>query len=97
MSTLAEVEAAADTLSAEDRTELIRHLVTNLREERGAAWRPPHDDRSGEEVEAANGNGEKPRRGLTPEEFEAWLKKARGVGVSGMTTDEHIAMTRGDE
>ena len=36
-------------------------------------------------------------KGLSPEEIEAWLKTARGVGVSGMTTDEIMAMTRGEK
>ena len=38
-----------------------------------------------------------PKRGLTPEEFKAWIKTAEGVGISGMTTDEIMAMTRGEE
>jgi hypothetical protein len=37
------------------------------------------------------------KRGLSPEEFDVWLKKARGVGMSGMTTDQIMAMTRGEE
>ena len=37
------------------------------------------------------------KKGLSPEEFEAWLKTAEGVGRSGMTTDEIMAMTRGEE
>ncbi len=36
-------------------------------------------------------------KGLSPEEFDAWLKTASGVGISGMTTDEIMAMTRGEE
>ncbi len=36
-------------------------------------------------------------RVLSPEEAQAWLEKARGVSVSGMTTDEMMAMTRGEE
>ena len=36
-------------------------------------------------------------RGLSPAEVEAWLEKATGVSVSGMTTDEHMAMMRGEE
>ena len=38
-----------------------------------------------------------PRKRLSPEEFEAWLKTARGVGLSGMTTDEIMTLTRGEE
>ena len=37
------------------------------------------------------------RKGFSPEEFAEWLKTARGVGLSGMTTDEIMAMTRGEE
>ncbi|MFO0994272.1 MAG: AbrB/MazE/SpoVT family DNA-binding domain-containing protein [Hyphomicrobiales bacterium] len=29
------------------------------------------------------------------EEFEAWLKRVRGTGTSGLTTDEIMEMTRG--
>ncbi len=36
-------------------------------------------------------------KGLTPEEFEEWYKKARGAGLPGVTTDEIMAMTRGEE
>lgn len=39
----------------------------------------------------------RPKKNRSPEEFEAWLKTARGVGVSGMTTDEIMAMTRGEK
>lgn len=39
----------------------------------------------------------RPKKLRSPEEFEAWLKTARGVSVSGMTTDEMMTMTRGEE
>ena len=38
----------------------------------------------------------RPQRGLSPQEFEVWLKTAEGVGISGMTTDEIMTMTRGE-
>jgi hypothetical protein len=38
-----------------------------------------------------------PGRGLSPEEFEAWFKTAWGAGLPGVTTDEIMAMTRGEE
>ena len=35
--------------------------------------------------------------GLSPEEFEVWFKTAWGAGLPGVTTDEIMAMTRGEE
>ena len=37
------------------------------------------------------------KEGLSPEEFETWHKTASEAGVSGMTTAEMMAMTRGEE
>ena len=39
----------------------------------------------------------RPKKGLSPEEFKAWLEKARSIPRSGLTTDEIMAMTRGEE
>lgn len=38
-----------------------------------------------------------PRRGLSREEFNEWLKTARGAAIPGITTDQIMAMTRGEE
>ena len=95
MSTLTEIEEAAHTLSAEDKEELLRHLLASLRKERGASWRPPHHYRSVAEALAANGVDEEPRKGFTPEEVKVWLEQSRGISVSGMTTDEHMSLMRG--
>ncbi len=39
----------------------------------------------------------RPKKRISPEEFRAWLEKARGIPRSGLTTDEIMAMTRGEE
>ena len=38
-----------------------------------------------------------PQRGLTQEEFEAWLETARGAAIPGITTAQVMAETRGEE
>ena len=39
----------------------------------------------------------RPRKSLSPEQLEEWFRTARGAGKPGMTTDEIMAMTRGEE
>jgi hypothetical protein len=39
----------------------------------------------------------RPKRGLTTEGIEAWLKTARGAAIPGITAEQVMAMTRGEE
>ena len=39
----------------------------------------------------------RPRKGLSLQECETWFNTAWGAGLSGVTTDEIMAMTRGEK
>ena len=97
MSTLAEIEAAADLLPDNEKEVLLRFLAMRLRKARAT----PQPRVYGEEELAImlaedEADGER-QKGLTPEEFEAWFATAWGAGLPGVTTDEIMAMMRGEE
>lgn len=65
MSTLAEIEAAAEALSAEEKQELLRFLATRLRGQRPPAkLRIYSDEELAAMLEEDEGDGQRFRQGL---------------------------------
>ena len=76
---------------------MLRHLAMSLRKERTPPEPRVYSEEELENMLAEDEAGGKQEKGLTPEEFEVWWKYAWGAGVPGITTDEIMAMTRGEE
>ncbi len=97
MSTLAEIEAAADTLSEKEKEESLRYLAMSLHKERTPPEPHIYSEEASKDMPAEDKADGKQGGRLTPAEFEAWWGKARGAGLPGISTDEIMAMTRGGE
>jgi hypothetical protein len=75
MSTLAEIETAADSLSSREKEELLRFLAMRLRQERAL---PKPRIYSDEELAAMIAEDQRPAVALGQGKASEWLRTARG-------------------
>jgi hypothetical protein len=91
MSTLAEIETAADSLSSEEKEELLRFLAMRLRKDRAM---PKPRINSDEELASLlaedKRSGERPSAALGKGKASEWLRTAKGSvhAIAGESADD---------